>query len=122
VLATDENGDPVTDVDSTPDNDPNNDGPVTDNATGNENGDEDDHDPAEVLIDDPVYDLALVKRLGAGQPSLIGIGALVTYNITVTNQGDAAASNITIVDYLPACMTLADGSWAAGANMDVAVR
>lgn len=41
---------PPTDVDSTPDTNPTNDGLVTDNIINNVNGDQDDHDPAPVLV------------------------------------------------------------------------
>lgn len=47
---TNPNDAPPTDVDSTPDNNPTNDGPVTDNVVNNTNGDQDDHDPAPVLV------------------------------------------------------------------------
>jgi len=95
--ATDGNGDPVTDIDSTPDDDPDNDGPVTDNVTDNTNDDEDDHDPAVVEIEEiiePDFDLALVKVLAPGQSSTVATGDLVVYNITVANQGGVSASNI----------------------------
>ncbi len=112
--ATDGNGNPVTDVDSTPDETQGNDTYTTDNDTDNTNGDEDDHDPESVTID-PVapddFDLALIKTVSAGQTLPVGNGDLITFDITVFNQGDIAADNIDIIDYMPSCMTLADGLW-----------
>lgn len=63
---------------------------------------------------EPVYDLALRKTLAAGQPSAVNPGDLVTFTITVFNQGLDAVSNVTVVDYIPAGMTLEDPDWTSG--------
>lgn len=73
------------DSDSTPDTNPDNDPPA-----------EDDHD--EVVF--PVYDLSLDKTVINPLPSY-NIGQNVTFTINVTNQGNIAASNVIISDYLP---------------------
>ena len=36
---------------------------------------------------------------------------MVSYDITVLNQGQIAADNIELIDYIPACMSLADAGW-----------
>ncbi len=114
---TDEYGDQQEDDDSTPNSDPNDDTFVTDDdqmGNGKEGGDEDDHDPADITIIDPintVFDLALTKTLADGQAGTVGNGATVTFNVNVINQGNIAADNIDVVDYMPDCFVLADPAW-----------
>jgi len=93
----DENGNEVDDNDSTPDMDPFND---------DINEDDIDDAPVAVTMDDPVFDLALLKSLGAGQAMSTAEGSEVLFTISVYNEGELAASNISIVDYLPAELTL----------------
>jgi uncharacterized repeat protein (TIGR01451 family) len=103
--ATDENGDPQDDIDSTPDEVDddvlNNDNDVSGN--GNDGEDEDDHDIATVEI--LPFDVALIKELADGQGSVVAPGDTVRYTITVFNQGEIPADNIEITDYVPASMT-----------------
>ncbi|WP_217642170.1 T9SS type A sorting domain-containing protein [Neolewinella agarilytica] len=104
--ATDENGDPQDDIDSTPD-DMNDEDVVNDNeidGNGNEGGDEDDHDVEVVTVQ--TFDLALQKMLAAGQSNMVNPGDTITYDLVVTNQGDIAADNIPVVDFIPPGMTL----------------
>jgi len=102
----DENGDPVMDADSTPDDDPTNDGPYEDDDTDNTNGDEDDSDPAGVIVPEPdTFDLALAKTLSAGQTEAVTPGAEVSFDITVTNQGAVDAYNVLVNDYVPSGFT-----------------
>ncbi len=61
----------------------------------------------------PSYDLALTKQTTA---TSVNVGDTVTFNIEVTNQGNAATDNITITDYIPAGFTLNDSDWSAGTN------
>ncbi|MCB9149008.1 MAG: carboxypeptidase regulatory-like domain-containing protein [Caldilineaceae bacterium] len=104
VSATDVNGRPQVDIDSTADTDNTNDGPVKDNFTGEEHksdptADEDDHDVA--MIQAGVYDLALVKRLADSVTAPVLPGDVVTFTIEIYNQGDiTATAPITIVDYV----------------------
>ncbi|MEZ4707401.1 MAG: SdrD B-like domain-containing protein [Caldilineaceae bacterium] len=104
VSATDVNGRPQVDIDSTPDADDSNDGTVKDNFTSEDHksdptADEDDHDVA--MIQAGVYDLALVKRLAAGVTAPVLPGDVVTFTIEIYNQGDiTATAPITIVDYV----------------------
>ncbi|SER49634.1 DUF7507 domain-containing protein, partial [Neolewinella agarilytica] len=122
--ATDETGDPQDDTDSTPDD--MNDEEVVDNddidGNGMEGGDEDDHDIETVTIE--TFDLALTKTLAAGQSANVRPGDTIAYTITVINQGDIAADNVLVTDYLPADMSLIyeggvtgndDAGWAAAA-------
>jgi|GEM_PF-1317259 len=117
--ATNENGDPQSDIDSNLDN-TDTDTFITDNdITGNglEGGDEDDHDPASVMVDLTMYDLALFKQLAPGQSSSITSGDDVTFRISLVNQGNIGASSVTITDYIPTGFSLATGSaWMD--NMD----
>ncbi|MEM7575506.1 MAG: hypothetical protein AAF433_21560 [Bacteroidota bacterium] len=110
TAATDENGDPQDDIDSTPD-DENDDTLTNDNdvsGDGNEGEDEDDHDIATVEV--LSFDLALIKELADGQSDLVAPGDTVRYTITVFNQGDIAADNIEISDYIPEDMTFESGA------------
>ncbi len=67
-------------------------------STSTENnavGDEDDHDIAIV----PIYDLALIKKRAADQPSVVIDGSsTATFDITVKNQGETTAYNVTVLD------------------------
>lgn len=53
------------------------------------------------------YDLALITVLSGMQTSFVS-GELVTFTITVTNQGMLNANNVIITDYIPAGLTLVD--------------
>ena len=59
------------------------------------------------------FDLALFKTLAPGQASLVEAGDLVKFRITVINQGLVDADNITITDYIPLGLSLADASWVS---------
>ena len=91
--ATDEDGDPAEDIDSTPDTDPDNDGDPVDDAIDNPN-DEDDNDPEEI----PIFDLALRKSIDDRGPYLPG--EIADFKIEIFNQGNVAAYNIELTDYL----------------------
>lgn len=114
------------DIDSTPDTDPTNDGggnpdtPSDDAINGDGTGmpgdtsgatDEDDHDPA--LL--PIHDVALVK---SGPVGTYDVGDLVTFTITVVNQGNHALDSISIIDYIPAGYSFVpNNNWvASGSN------
>ncbi|MBK7226354.1 MAG: DUF11 domain-containing protein [Saprospiraceae bacterium] len=58
-------------------------------------GDQDDHDPAGVEI----FDLALRKNFIGISP--VRYGDIIPFEITVLNQGNIAAANLTISDYIP---------------------
>ncbi len=116
--ATGPDGEPVEDVDSFPDDTNGNDGTITDDVVDNQNGDEDDHDIEGIEVE--IFDLALNKTLAAGQTGPFTIGDIVTYNITITNQGTETATNIQIVDYVPEGLSLiGPANWIAGFNGDV---
>ncbi len=79
--------------------------------------DEDDHDPASVMIGQ-IFDLALTKVVDTGNTTLPIIpGSDVTYTIQVCNQGTLDAYNITVSDYIPADMTLNDINWTETAGI-----
>ncbi len=60
----------------------------------------------------PEFDLALFKQLADGTNlSTFALGDSVTFTLTVENQGNVDASNIEVVDYLPAGLTLSDVDW-----------
>ena len=122
ISQSDDDGNPATtppaDIDSTPDNTPGNDaggtpnGPDDDAIDGDSTGapndgvaatDEDDSDPATVVLGG--FDLALIKTLSPGQSPYIAPGAEVSFDITVINQGAIDAYNILVNDYVPAGYT-----------------
>ena len=94
TAANDDFGQPGNDLDSDPDSDPSNDGAVDDNNVDSTNGDEDDHD-LEVI---DIFDLALTKSIDDRGPYVPG--DIVEFKINLFNQGNVAASNFEIVDYL----------------------
>ena len=93
--ATDKEGEPQSDIDSTPNDDPTDDGDMKDNATDGSDEDEDDSDFEEIEI----FDLAQKKELVTEGP--FAYGDTVCFNITVINQGNVAAKNIILSDYIP---------------------
>jgi len=89
------------DIDSNADGD-NTDVISGDNTTDNAGGDEDDHDPAEIKVEQ-IFDLALMKVINTVlTPAPYSAGDNVSYIITVFNQGTLDASNVVVEDYLPA--------------------
>lgn len=102
----DNNGISLKDFDSTPDNLPANDKggqlyTATDNVI-NDDGtlDEDDQDPASIDI----FDLALILTTDQVKP--VKKNQDVLFHITVCNQGNVAARNIGVVEYLPAGLAI----------------
>lgn len=92
------------DIDSTPDDDPFNDAggipnaPLLDDVIdGDGTVDEDDHDPARVIL----ADIALKKELLLPQ-KVYKAGEDADYVITLYNQGTEALEDVQVVDYLPA--------------------
>ncbi len=60
----------------------------------------------------PIFDLALMKQLADGtNTGSVNPGDSVSFIISVINQGEVDASNITITDYIPAGLTLNDSDW-----------
>jgi len=128
---TDDSGE---DCDSTPDNDGTNDTTV-DNEIGSgcdnppvdvcdtvgggtipDSCDEDDQDPEVIVVVDPdAYDLALRKTV-SGNPELTP-GSLVTFNITVFNQGNVDSGEVEVTDYIPVGLTLTDNTWSQSGNL-----
>jgi uncharacterized repeat protein (TIGR01451 family) len=93
-------GGAYTDADSLPDGKSDNDN-LGDDTIVNTSGDEDDHDGAAVEVQ--VFDLALKKTLvGASETPAIPGTSKVTFAIEVINQGDVAATDVKVVDYVPA--------------------
>ncbi len=102
-----EDGEPAgADVDSTPDDTNGNEaGPVKDDAVGEDakanpgEDDEDDHDVAPFTVS--AFDLALRKVVGVlSDNPLIPGTSTVTFTIEVINQGQVAATEVDVVDYV----------------------
>jgi uncharacterized repeat protein (TIGR01451 family) len=68
--------------------------------------DEDDHDPAIILLDR--LDLALEKSTNTRR---VYPNSLVTFDIKVINQGNIPVSKVNLVDYIPDYFTLEDQNW-----------
>ena len=76
----------------------------------------DDSDPTQVIVELP-YDLALTKSVNSDNGSDFASGEIVTFDITVINQGAVDANNVVITDYIPSALELADDSWTlSGSN------
>ena len=108
----------ITDADSTPDSDVTNDGdygPKGDLSdidstaiadAGVRGGDpSDDADIADVDLEGLVYDLALAK---VADTSAAALGDIVTYTITVQNQGNLDSKRVVITDWIPAGFEVMD--------------
>lgn len=94
---SDDNGD---DDDSTPDNNPDNDP-----------DDEDDNDNESL----PIYDLSLMKEVAVA--TNYSVGDMITFDITVTNEGSESVQNIKVVDYLPCGYSFVDNNgWTLNAT------
>jgi len=109
------------DIDSEPDNTNfNQDGETDDldddnviDESGLAGGDEDDHDPAEIEVDR--YDLALKKTTDRTLP--VKVGDVVTWDITIYNQGNKPVDNVKIVDHIPCGMEFATNpAWSQMAD------
>ncbi len=75
---------------------------------------EDDYDGESISIIQDEFDLALTKELNTTlTPGPFVPGSTVTYRLTVTNEGDAAAQNIQVLDYIPLGLILTDNNWAS---------
>ncbi|MFC0183443.1 hypothetical protein ACFFJX_13085 [Pseudarcicella hirudinis] len=119
-----QNANNLDDIDSTPDSNPNNDGTPKDDVINedhknNPGQDEDDSDYEDITVSPkPVFDLALRKVLPSGSKNpTVAPGDTVTFNVVVYNQGNVDATNVSLVDYIPAGLTLADANWtASGSN------
>lgn len=68
----------------------------------------------------PTFDLALRKTVAVGQGTAT-VGDLVTFTIEVFNQGDLAASDVSVVDYLDTNFELADTDWSAGPDSTASI-
>ncbi|MCB0547270.1 MAG: DUF11 domain-containing protein, partial [Phaeodactylibacter sp.] len=89
------------DTDSTPGN-----GPAGPN--------EDDFDNASIEILQQEFDLALTKELNTSlTPGPFVPGSTVTFRLTVTNEGEIAAQNVQLLDYIPLGLILTDNSWTS---------
>jgi uncharacterized repeat protein (TIGR01451 family) len=115
--ASDEDGTPTPDIDSTPDaingNDPYVDDVIDDDGTI----DEDDHDGAEITVDR--FDMSLIKRLADGQEVQVQTGDDVEYTIQVRNEGSALVSEVLLIDYIPTGFILSPVDpygWVASAD------
>lgn len=115
--AIDENGN-TEDDDSMFDNSNANDFVGGDNTIDDENGDEDDHDFAGIIVNEipTIFDLSLEKELADGQSGVVYNGDFVNYTISISNEGNTAADNIIITDYLPDGTVLADDDWILNSN------
>ncbi len=113
-----------TDVDSTPDTEnQNTDGEQTDiyvddatNQDGKDGGDEDDHDPEEISLTQPIFDLALIKSVQENQT--IVPGGDVVFDITVINQGDADAYRVSVIEFPPSALTFKSSNAASVTTTD----
>ena len=105
------------DIDSTPDAISNNDkggNPYdsTDNLiTDDGTIDEDDHDPAYLAV--RLIDLALMKTV---ENQVYNPGDIVTFDITIYNQGEIDIQSVMLADYLPENTSLFDANWQVDAN------
>ncbi len=86
-----------------------------DSTPGNDDGDqsEDDEDNESVT---PIYaDVSLTKGVSDGSPN---VGDVVTFTVTVTNDGPDTVTNVEVTDVLPGGFTYTPASIAGGDSQD----
>ncbi|PHN03575.1 hypothetical protein CRP01_26580 [Flavilitoribacter nigricans DSM 23189 = NBRC 102662] len=66
----------------------------------------------EVIVTRECFDLALIKRVSNVNPTDLFPGTLVLFTFELINQGNIAATNIEITDYIPDGMLLDDANWS----------
>jgi uncharacterized repeat protein (TIGR01451 family) len=67
----------------------------------------------DVTLEDCSTDLSIIK---SDDPDPVGVGALLTYTLTVTNNGPGYATGVVVTDTLPGCLTDAEYSIDGGSN------
>ncbi len=83
---------------------------------------EDDYDGATISVIQQNFDLALHKQVNtSATPGPFTPGGTVTFLISVTNQGDAAAQSVQLRDYIPLGLELNDPDWTQNGNMNMAI-
>lgn len=61
-------------------------------------------------------DLSLAKSLAAQQSQRVGVGDSIVFVLTVTNEGGASVTDVTLTDYVPAGLALDDPDWTANGD------
>lgn len=82
----------------------------------NPGGDEDDNDLEPIMVDGPVFDLALRKTVSTSTPGPFAVGDTLTFDIEVFNQGTIDAVNVEVTDFIPDGLTLNDTDWTLSGN------
>jgi uncharacterized repeat protein (TIGR01451 family) len=67
----------------------------------------------DVTLEDCSTDLSIIK---SDDPDPVGVGALLTYTLTVTNNGPGYATGVVVTDTLPGCLTNANYSIDGGSD------
>jgi len=109
AISTIDGGTPGDDSEVASDNDIDDNGAGTP-GTGDNPADADDYDP-EVIQVTQEFDLALTKEVVTPGPYVPG--GIVTYNITVYNQGTLDATGVVVTETPPTGMTNVDPDWTA---------
>ncbi|MCB9290108.1 MAG: DUF11 domain-containing protein [Lewinellaceae bacterium] len=79
---------------------------------------EDDYDSASITVIQDEFDLSLTKELNTSlTPGPFVPGSTVTFRITVANEGDLAAQNVQVLDYIPLGLILTDNNWSSNGNL-----
>ena len=78
--------------------------------------DVDDYDPEMITVVQE-FDLALIKRLASAIPGSFMQNSIVTFDLTVFNQGTVHATNIILTDYIPSGLILDDSNWGANGTV-----
>ncbi len=87
-----------------------------DSISNNDRAEEDDHDGASIRIG--FFDLAVSTTVAGGfEIGAVPIGNAVVFNIEVINEGEVAATDIVLRDYLPRSgLVLVDPDWTDNRN------
>ena len=86
-----------------------------DSTPDNDDGDQSEDDEAAAVAVPQVSDLSLVKTVASTTPA---VGDVVTFTLTVTNDGPDAATNVSVRDVLPAGLAYVAGTIGGGTTQD----
>jgi len=120
AAANDGDGDPANDIDSTPNSNNTDDGTPVNDEINNGGGDEDDHDIETFTVE--TFDLALRKT--TLETDVVIAGEDILFTIEIFNQGTIAATNVGVIDYIPAGFVLSPNDtngWASAGGNNVSL-
>ena len=84
-----------------------------DSNPNNDNGDQSEDDEDSTTVTPQMADLSLVKSVDHANPN---VGDIITFTVTMNNDGPSTATNVSITDVLPSGYTYITNSASSGGN------